>query len=335
MNQPQPGLLDFCPRCRIQAPHRPGRDACPRCHGPLSVISATTTPARQPQQTGLRARQAPAPRRQQRVFRNPNLNWIAQRPPEARPVQRRTPRPDGPGRSPIPSYRYIPRWGLLDAPAQWHSTTTPRQVADRQLTQVLTIAAGVFGFTALVHLLRYIVVSVNRSVVVPSWIDRGSTWLVVFGGVCAGVAALVGVIALARWILVVRADAYLEIGRLDPRPWWQTWPAVVLPVVNLVGPAWLIYEAKDLDADTETSGRTRRRMTRIWVGWLVVNLGAAVAIAYRFFGDTIQEQADGLFWVIVSAALSAAFCWWVRLRLPRLFDAPAPVAVKTRWVVAQ
>lgn len=192
-----------------------------------------------------------------------------------------------------------------------------------------------FGFAALVHLTRYILVSVNRTVVVPSWIDRSTTWLVVFAGACAGLATLVAVLALARWIIAVRADAYLELGRLDPRPWWQTWPAVVLPVVNLIGPAWLIYEAKGLDADTETSARTRRRMVRLWVAWLVVNVVAAVAIAYRYLGDSIQGQADGLFWVIVSAALSAAFCWWIRLRLPRLFDAPAPVAVKTRWVVAQ
>lgn len=272
----------------------------------------------------------------QRVFRNPNLRWIAQRPPQARPAPRRTTPPSGPGRNPIPRYTYIPQWGLGNLPAEWTSAEEPRSVATRQLTQALTLTAAVFGVTALVHLARYVLLSVNRTYVVPSWADRATVWLVLFSGVCAALAVLFAVIAFTRWLILLRADAYREVGRVDPRPWWQLWPATVVPVVNLLGPAWLLYEVADLGVDAETIALRRRRMTRIWVGWLVVNLFAAVAITYHFSAESIQNEADGLFFVIVSAAVSAAFSWWYRVRLPRVFDAPAPAAVQTtRWVVAQ
>ncbi|MFW0789799.1 DUF4328 domain-containing protein [Gordonia sp. CPCC 205333] len=337
---PSSGLLDFCPRCRIQAPHRPGRDTCPRCDGPLSVIAPGSAANRAPQPTPMRARQAqrPSPKpARQRVFRNPNMRWTAQRPPQARPAPRRAPSVDGPGRSPIPRYAYIPRWGLPNLDPEWRSSVEDARVnSDRQLTQALTLTSVVFTLTALIHLVRYVLVSVNRSVVIPSWVDRVTALLVIFAGACAALAVLLAIIAVAQWLKNLRADVYRGIGRLDPRPWWQLWPLVVVPIVNLIGPAWLLYEVADIDVDAETFARRQRRMTRILVAWVIVNILAAVAITYQFVADSIQNQADGLFFVVVSAAVSAAFSWWYRLRLPGVFDAPVTTVAetKTRWVIA-
>lgn len=250
------------------------------------------------------------------------------------------PRAHGPRSRPRPepdSALYLrAHLGLGNLPPEWSSAQDPRATANRQLTQALTLSAAVFTVTALFHLFRYILLSVNRTYVIPSWADRATVWLVLFSGVCAAFAVAVAVVALARWIIQVRADAYRQVGRLEPRPWWQVWPAVVVPVVNLIGPTWLLYEVADLGIDDELLNRRKQRMMRVWVAWLGVNLLAAVAIIYQFTADSIQHRADGLFFVIVSAAVSAVFSWWYRVRLPRVFDAPAPVAVQTtRWVVAQ
>ncbi|GAB16831.1 hypothetical protein GOEFS_015_00280 [Gordonia effusa NBRC 100432] len=264
------------------------------------------------------------------------MRWTAQRPPHARPGPRPT-TPGGPGRGPIPRYAYIPRWGLPNLDPEWQSSDQDaRARVTRMLTQALTLASVVFVLTALIHLVRYVLVSINRTALVPSWADRMTVLLVDFAGICAVLVVAFAAVATAQWLICLRADVYQEIGRVDPRPQWLIWPLVVVPIVNLVGPAWLLFEVADIGVDATTFARRRRRMARILVAWVIVNILAAVAISYQLFADSIQNQADGLFFVIVSAAASAAFAWWFRLRLPGVFDAPVAVvaSTKTRWVIA-
>lgn len=341
MNVPAGAQLDFCPRCRIQAPHRPGRLECPRCHGELTVITAGTnrqlrqsTAPRQPAGRRPATRQAARPDR--RVFRNPHLRWVAARPPEARPGPRPNARRVGPGRSPIPAYPYVPRWGLGNLPVGWNSAAPLSADAAALVASVFRSVALVFTISAVVHLARYLLLVVNRTRVVPSWADLLTTWLVYFVGVVSIMAVAVAAVAVARWLIAVREERYRSARWLDPRPRWQLWAAVVLPVVNLIGPAWLLHEVVALGASGAGLDVRRRRLRKMAVAWLIVNAVALLAICYRVWGDSIQAQADGLALVVLSSIVSAGFAWWMRDRLTGLFDAPAAAAKapETRWVIA-
>lgn len=328
------GLLDFCPRCRIQAPHKPGRDGCPRCHGPLDVVSAT--PAAPMRQAAPAIPPPPAQRRAPRVFHNPHLRWTARRPPEARPTPRNEYAPTGPGRTPTPRYLSPPRWGLGNLPPLTESPTViERKSVDHNLTRWFTSTAIVLGVTAIAHLARYLLLSVNRTVVIPGWSDWLTIAAVNLTGVLAIFVMVATAIAVARWIQVVRADSYRAIGRTDPRRGLVILLVTLIPLVNLVGPAWLLYEVIRLD-DEPTRQLRARRLRVMWTAWGIVNVLAALAIAYRFLAESIQQQADGLFITIVSAGVSAVFAWWIRFRLRRLFDSEqAPELPSTRWVITQ
>ena len=60
---------------------------------------------------------------------------------------------------------------------------------------------------------------------------------------------------------------------------------------------------------------------------------ALIARAVAWGSDSVQTGANALTMVILSAAVSAAFAFWMARRVPVLFDAATAVPVpKRRWV---
>ncbi|MEO9329268.1 DUF4328 domain-containing protein [Gordonia aurantiaca] len=338
-------MIDLCPRCRIQAPHRPGRERCPRCGGPLSVVDDAARALREAERNrdlvGARAASAPRAVPPQapptgRIFRAPHVRWVARRPPEAIPVRRRASRPPGPRR--IPRYTYIPTWGFHDEPAAAAQGQSRTDQARSRLLFALVMTGSALVASAVIHLFRYILLALNRSTPLPEWLIALSDWLVLF----IGVLALLGFVAstwfFTRWVLDLRASAHRDAHLLDPRrPVWVALLTAV-PLVNLVGAPLILGEvaalrvAHDRDLDAE---RVRGRLRRMWVAWAIVNAVAIAAVVARVVAwrsDSVQTGANALTMVIVSSAVSAAFAFWMARRVPALFDASsAPVPTK-RWV---
>lgn len=331
-------MIDLCPRCRIQAPHRDGRESCPRCGGPLRIVGSESAPAApyrapQPHRPPTQYPPSSGGPRSGRIYRSRHVRWVARRPPEAIPPRRpfvaRGPRP-------IPRYTYLPRWGLFDRPA-----VTPgdqRSALDRsedQLCGSLRILVGALALSAVVHLLRYVLLVVNRGTPVPVWLDKITWLLVALGGFVALGAFVFATYALVRWVLDLRSDAYRRRDRIDPRRRWVVGALVAVPVVNLIGAPWMIVEAADLRDDLDAV-RTRRRLTRMWVAWAIINGLAVLAVGTRIaasMSGSIQTAANGVALVIVSAAVSAVFAWWLAGRVRTTFSAtPEPVSSSTRWV---
>ncbi len=329
-------MIDLCPRCRIQAPHKPGRSQCPRCGGPLSVIdnaAGSAGPAPHPGQPPRvgHTRPANAPR----MYRSPHVRWVARRPPETFPPPRPAHR-QGPAL--IPRYGYLPTWGLHDRPV----TGAQDAAADARrggLDATLHVTAIALVVTAVVHLLRYVLLVINRTTPIPTWLDIASVVLVWAAGLTAVVFFATATVSVVGWLRGARAAAYRRHDRLDPRPRWQLTVFAAIPLVNLAGAPVLVREliAQRDDIDQRrahlVSGRTA-------IAWTIVNLAAVAALVTRFIAgrsDSLQTGADGLWLTIVSAALSAAFVWWVLPRLIRVFDdTPYIDAPTRRWVqVAQ
>lgn len=349
----------MCPRCRIQAPHRDGREHCPRCGGNLVVVESPQAAARVPRPTGpapapgpaatpggrpVLRRTAPPPTPRQaaargqgpRMYRSRNVRWVARRPPESFP-----PRLGQVYRGPrlIPRYTYLPRWGLRDAPVDEHRLDAPAEHASETLRAALMMCAGALGASALVHLFRYILLVINRDSPLPSWLIVASSVLVILGGLLALIAVVSALVVAVRWLIAVRAQAYRHRGRREPRPLWQIIVLAGIPVVNVVGAPLLLHEAANASAqewrERGVDGVTRAALDRLWVAWALVNalaLWAAITWAVSVSSGSIQTGADALALITVSAAVSAVFAFWASRHLPGVLVSDDAPAVKKRWV---
>ena len=131
---------------------------CPRCNGTLLAPSGPAP------HSEWSARPTASPLRPNALGRTPprlppGYRWIAVR-PGAAPPPRRGRRPLGP----TPRYAVIPRWGLVDHSMRLEQQAAPRtgpSVAMVRSTLIATMV--VLGVAALVHVVRYALLIVNRS----------------------------------------------------------------------------------------------------------------------------------------------------------------------------
>jgi hypothetical protein len=163
----------------------------------------------------------------------PGYRWIAVRP--GAPPPARPPRwPLGP----TPRYLVMPRWGLVDrvdAAAGTHTSPTARAPAAASVRITLAATVVVLGVAALVHVVRYLLLVINRSTLLNPLVATASLWLGVLASLAAAVAATTCVIVLTRWLIERRAAAFRHNGRPEPRPGWALWtPCLVPPWVAVV-----------------------------------------------------------------------------------------------------
>ena len=139
-------MIQVCSRCSTRWNVRDRqRQWCPRCRGPLLAPVAQTPAAGQTKSS--------------RGYR-----WIAVRPGPA-PKPRRHQPPLGP----TPHYDHIPRWGLTEefaqAPGQpAESEQTHRGPSTAVVQTVAAITMIALGAAALMHVVRYILLLINRTV---------------------------------------------------------------------------------------------------------------------------------------------------------------------------
>ncbi|MFZ2242488.1 MAG: DUF4328 domain-containing protein, partial [Gordonia amarae] len=185
------------------------------------------------------------------------------------------------------------------------------------------------------HLLRYVLLVINRTKPIPGWLDTASTVLVWAAGVAAFLFFCTATAAVVTWLRRNRADAYRRHGLLEPRKPWQIAVYAAIPLVNLVGAPFLVRELLEQrdDLDRPAADQILRRTA---IAWIVVNVAAVAALCTRFIAsrsDSLQTGADGLWLTIISAALSAGFVWFVLPRLVHVFDdTPQVEAPARRWV---
>ncbi|MFE0749769.1 DUF4328 domain-containing protein [Gordonia sp. NPDC058843] len=272
-----------------------------------------------------------------RVYRSRNVRWVARRPPEAIPARRGPSGRRGPRL--IPRYVYLPTWGLHDEPAEADTAHQKLEGSRARFALTLVLAGVALGASALVHLVRYILLVVNRDRPLPEGLIVASDWLTVFVGVVAFLGFVLATLAFMRWVLELRADTYASAGLLDPRR--PGWVAALsgLPLINLVGAPLVLQEVAahrvghDPALDADLVGR---RLRKLWVAWVLVNVTAGAAVVARLIAwrsDSLQTGANSLIMVVVSAAVSAAFAFWMARRVRTLFEVAAAAPVPTRrWV---
>jgi hypothetical protein len=217
----------------------------------------------------------------------PGYRWIAVRPGAAPPVRGRR-RPLGP----TPRYAVIPRWGLVD---RFGPAATELQQAQRRagpsvaaVRATLLAAMVVLGTAALVHVVRYALLIVNRSRLLNPLVAGVATWL----GVVASIAAIFMVVAsavvLTNWLIARRAAAFSLHGRGEPRPLWALRAGCLVPLVNL---AWAPVYVIELAIAEDRFARLRRPIVVWWIVWIFSTAVSVFSIATSFTRDA-QGIAD-------------------------------------------
>ena len=214
-------MIQVCSQCGTRWNVRDKqRSWCPRCNGTL--LAPTVTAPSPP--TSSNAGWSVGPRNAPRL--PPGYRWIAVRPGPPPPPRRRR-RPLGP----TPRYLSIPRWGLQDRVDQDSgSGRDPRQAppADRVRTSFF-VSAVALGAAALVHLLRYLLLVINRNTLLNWLVADAAALLSVLASLAAIAAVMITAYLLTRWLIARRAAAFEHVGRSDYRTRRALWTGTLLP----------------------------------------------------------------------------------------------------------
>jgi len=174
--------------------------------------------------------------------------------------------------------------------------------APRSLEKALGGAIAALGIAALVHVLIYVLMIINRTRLFHPLIAGGAVWL----GRLAGLAAIAAVIhcalVLTRWLLARRSAAFARRHLPESRPAWALWAGCLVPLVNL---AWAPVYALELAGLEDRLARLRKPIVVWWVVWTAATAAAVFATATSRTDDA-QGIADNTVATVVAYLLGLA-----------------------------
>ncbi len=321
-------MIQVCSRCGTRWNVRDRQRVwCPRCNGTLLAPSAgppptewsarPTAPAVRPTAEGGQKGPPRLP---------PGYRWIAVRPGAAPPPRRRQ-RHLGP----TPRYAVIPRWGLVERfdAAELEQQAQPRSgpsITALRTTLIATVA--VLGLAALIHIVRYALLIINREVLLNPVVAWAATWF----GIVVSVAALFMLFAtfvlLTNWLIARRSVAFKHVGRQEHRPLWALRAGCLVPFVNL---AWAPVFVLELASVEDALARLRRPIAVWWTVWVLSTAVSVFAIATSFTSDA-QGIADNAVTTIVAYLVAMATMVLVGRVLLGFERRPVEKPAK-RWVI--
>jgi hypothetical protein len=319
-------MIQVCSTCGTRWNVRDRRRVwCPRCNGTLSAPAA---PALAPEwrptsgqgRTGTPLGTPPSDRRLP-----PGYRWIAVRPGAAPPPRRRR-RALGP----TPRYAVIPRWGLMDHfDVANQQQAPPRTGPSAEMVRVTLIATmAVLGVAALVHIVRYLLLIINRTSLLNPWVAGAATWLGVAVSVVAMFLVLASAVVLTNWLIARRAAAFVYRGHEDPRRVWALRAGCLVPLVNL---AWAPVFVIELAGVEERLNRLRGSIVAWWLVWVASTAVSIFSIATSFATDA-QAIADNTVTTTIAYLLALA-CLLLAMKVFLGFERQPVERPSKRWVI--
>lgn len=246
--------------------------------------------------------------------------------PGAAPPARRGRRPLGP----TPRYTVIPRWGLADrveqAPAAAEVAAPPGPSAQIVRTTSF-VSVLVLSIAALVYVVRYVLLVINRNTLLNSWVAIGADWLGVLASVGAGAAVIASGVLLIRWMIARRAAVFAHHGLPEPRSTRALWAGCVVPLANLL---WAPVYVIELALLEEHYARLRGAILQWWAAWVCSYAVSIAAIATSFATDA-QGIANNTV-LMVFAYLFAAVTLAAATRVFEGFQRKPVARPAHRWV---
>lgn len=253
------------------------------------------------------------------------FRWIAVR-PGTPPPPRRGRRPLGP----TPRYSVIPRWGLTEHFEHVdQQESAPRGgPSPARVRNLLVATMIVLGAAALIHLVRYALLIINRSTLLNPWIAGSATWVGVGISVIAMFMVVGSAVVLADWLVARRAAAFAHRGHEDPRAGWALRAGCLVPFANL---AWAPVFVLELAGVEERLTWLRRPVVVWWLVWLVSYAVSIWSIATSFTQD-VQGIADNTV-TTTAAYLLALAAMLLAYKVFEGFERQPVERPTKRWVV--
>ncbi|WP_461479922.1 DUF4328 domain-containing protein [Mycobacterium sp. HUMS_1102779] len=331
-------MIQVCSQCGTRWNVRERRrEWCPRCRGPLLAPHSGPGPgAPQPPPPDPRwgPGAGPPPRtasgaaawRRTRPQLPPGFRWIAVRPGAAPP-----PRRGRRSRGPTPRYAVMPRWGLADRVDQAAATIPPPAKAGPPAAVVRTtvfVSVLVLSLAALVYVVRYVLLVINRNTLLNSVVALAGQWLGVLASVAAIAAVTVCAVTAVRWLIARRAAVLSHHGLPEPRSARGLWAGCLVPLANVV---WAPVYVIELAVLEDHYARLRRPIVQWWIAWVVGYVAWIFAIVTSFATDA-QGIANNTVMMVLTYLLAAVTV----AALGRVFEGFERKPVQRpahRWVV--
>jgi len=250
--------------------------------------------------------------------------------PGAAPPARRRRRHLGP----TPRYTVIPRWGLMDRAEQAPETTQAPTTSGPSAATVratLFVSVLVLAMAALVYVLRYLLLVINRTRLLNSVVAAAADWV----GVAASVAAIIALIAcflvLIRWLIARRAAAFSHYALPEHRSALALWAGCLVPFANLLWAPVYVIELATLEKPENHYTRLQRPIMLWWIAWVFSYIVSIFAVVSSFATDS-QGIANNTV-VMVFAYLFAAVAVAALARVFEGFERKAVHRPAHRWVV--
>jgi hypothetical protein len=225
----------------------------------------------------------------------------------------------------------MPRWGLADRGDQTVAATPAPAKAGPPAALVRTmmfVSVLVLSLAALVYVVRYVLLVINRNTLLNSVVALGAEWLGVLASVVAIAAVITCAVTAIRWLIARRAAVFAHHGLPEPRSARRLWAGCVVPVANLV---WAPVYVIELAVLEDHYARLRRPILYWWIAWVFSYAVWIFAIVTSFATDaqgiannTVMMVLTYLFAAVTVAALTRVFEGFERKPVQR----PAH-----RWVV--
>ncbi|BAX95008.1 hypothetical protein MSG_04902 [Mycobacterium shigaense] len=247
--------------------------------------------------------------------------------PGAPPPARRGHRPLGP----TPRYAVIPRWGLVDRVDQQDGAADvsarpgPAPAAARL---AMFVSVLVLSFAALVYVARYVLLVINRTTLLPTWVAIVADWLGVLASVAAATSVIAAGVLMIQWLVARRAAVFAHHGLPEQRSAQALWAGCAVPFVNLLWAPVFVIELAALEAHY---ARLRRPIIQCWVAWVFSYLASITAMITSFATDA-QGIADNTALMVFAYLLAAVTV----AAVARVFEAFVRKPVERpahRWVV--
>lgn len=233
----------------------------------------------------------------------PGFRWIAVR-PGAAPPDRRRQRHHGP----TPRYAVIPRWGLTDRVDQAATSVQapakpgPSPAAVRA---TLFVSVLVLAIAALVYVVRYVLLVINRNTLLNSWVAAAADWLGVVASLAAIAAAVGCVVVLSRWLIARRAAAFAHHALPEQRAARELRAGCLMPLVNLL---WAPVYVIELALMENHYSRLRKPIVVWWIAWVFSYTISIVAVITSWATDAqgIANNAVAMVFAYLFAAATVA-----------------------------
>lgn len=309
-------MIQVCAQCGTRWNVRDReRVWCPRCNGTL--LAPASAP---PVQVGRPVGAQPAGARKPSGYR-----WIAVRPGPPPPARRAHRSP-----GPTPRYQSVPRWGLHEQFVTVSSSDSTRKNSSAAAVRTaLTVTALVLALAAAAHVLRYVLMLINRTTLLPPFIAVGAVVIGALTSLAAIIAVMVAAVLSTSWLIGRRAAAFANHGQDDPRSESMLWLGCLVPVMN-----WFFAPLFALELAQAEGCRSRQnRPIAMWAAaWIIATLICAWATWTGLRATELQAVADNTVTMIIGylAGLAVIVLIW---RVFEGFDRHPVDRPLHRWVV--